>query len=478
MRQAFCKTAFFLLLTALGASCTHRRIYTSPVPEATDELFREGYGSDTATIADIPWYLFFDDPILVGLIEEGLANNSDMQVAYARISAAEANLRMAGAAFFPTLSLTAQVEEILTSNGTKGKKVLGYSTPQYTLGVSTSWEADLWGRLSATRRSQYAQFLNSLEYRELIRSSLVSNIATSYYTLLALDEQLDITRSTAGLLEKTVETIQALMDAGLQTGAAVQQSLAAYYAAAVTIPDLETQIYQSENALSVLLGRPPGPIERSLLSRQEEPQVLSYGIPAQALARRPDVRQAELALRSAFELTTAAKAAFYPTVSLSSGTLGYGASTLSRFFRPENLMADIIGQLAQPVFARGQLKGNLAVAQANQLEALVNFSQTVLDAGQEVSDLLFAYESSIRKNPVRANQIEALETAVDYTHELLVAGEVTYTEVLNAQQSLLSALLDRASDRLEQLQYRVELYRALGGGTEPRNDDPQPSRSY
>ncbi|MCC8087732.1 MAG: TolC family protein [Rikenellaceae bacterium] len=456
--------AIILILLSLS-SCSNRRIYTAPDIDA-GYLFREGPDTDTVTIADIPWQEFFTDRYLLEFIEEGLKNNSDMLTAYAAIQIAEANLDMARAAFFPTISLVGEVQETLLSNGTKGKKILGYSTPQYTLGISSTWEADIWGKLAAQRRSQYAQFLYSLEYRNLIQTSLISNIATSYYTLLALDEQLRITRETAELLWSTVETMAELMDAGIQNGAAVQQSLAAYYAAVVTIPDLETQIYQSENALSVLLRRNPGPVERSTLQEQDSAFVLHYGIPAQALSRRPDVKQAELSLRSAFELTTASRAAFYPTIALGIGSLvGYESTSLSHFFRPENILASILGQITQPIFAQRELKGNLKIAKTQQQEALITFCQTVLEAGQEVSDLLFSYRSSLSKNPIRANQIKSLETAVYFTQELLIAGEANYTEVLTAQQSLLSAQLDRTSDRLEQLQYRVELYKALGGGS-------------
>lgn len=457
---------FILIITILffGGGCRNTRIYSSPDVE-NEGLYRKSCINDTITIADIPWKDFFTDQLLTALIEEGLRNNSDMRIAYSRIRSAEATLRMARSAFFPTVNLVGEVQEAVVSNGTRGRNIFGYSTPQYNLGISSTWEADVWGKLAAQKRSQYANFLNSLEYRNLVQTSLISNIATSYYSLLALDRQLEITKETVELLWDTVETMAELMDAGLQNGAAVQQSLALYYAALVTVPDLETQIYQAENSLSVLLGREPGPIERSELEYQDSIAVIGYGIPAQMLARRPDVLQAELAFRSAFEMTTAARASFYPSVILGTGSIaGYNATSLSHFFKPENLFANIIGQITQPVFMRGQLKGNLTIAEAEQEEALITFSQTVLTAGKEVTDLLFAYNSSLSKNPVRDKQIKSLETAVYFTQELLVAGEANYTEVLTALQNLLSARLNHTSDILEQLQYRVELYRALGGG--------------
>lgn len=456
-----------ILIAATGLSaisCRHGRVYKSPAFD-TDSLVRDWYPTDTFSIADIPWQEFFTDPVLLGLIDEGVRNNTDIQVAYARIEAAEAELRMARQALFPNASVAAEVNETLTSDGTSGRKVLGYSSPQYSLGITSTWEADIWGKLSATKRSQYASFLNSLEYRNLIYSSLVANIATTYYSLLALDRQLEITENMAQVLDQTVRTMEALMEAGIQNGASVQQSRAVYYATVVTIPDIESSIRQTENSLSVLIGRGPGPIERTGLDSQDVVPLIHTGVPAQMLARRPDVRQAELTFRSAFELTSAARAAFYPSVTLGSGSfLGWTSTSFTDFFRPEKLMANIIGQLTMPLFAQGQLRGNLRVAEATQEEAFLNFRQTVLTAGQEVSDIIYSFSSSVTKNPIRTLQIDALETAVYFTQELLTAGEADYTEVLTAQQSLLSAQLNRVSDRLEQLQYGVQLYKALGGG--------------
>lgn len=232
-----------------------------------------------------------------------------------------------------------------------------------------------------------------------------------------------------------------------------------------SIPDLESQIRKMENSICAMLGRQPGTIVRSKISAQQYPTELTYGIPAQMLAKRPDVQQAELSFRSAFELTNAARASFYPTITLSSGSIGYGTTnTLSNFFKPENIFASILGGLTQPIFAKRQLTGNLKIAKAQQQEALLVFEQTVLQAGQEVTDILFSFSSSMKKNDTRERQIKACENSVYFTQELLKARDVNYTEVLTAEQNLLSAQLSRVDDRLEQLQCSVNLYRALGGG--------------
>ncbi len=449
--------------------CSVRNSYQS-VKVSPESYFRDG-NLQTATIADIPWRVYFNDPVLVSLIEEGIEENLDLESAVSAIRQAEATLAATRAAFFPQVSLAAQATHTRTSNGTDGKKVLGYTANDYTLAAAVSWEADIWGRLSRQNRAQYAAYLASVEYANLVTTSLIANIANSYYSLLALDRQLEITRNTAGVLAQTVRTMEALMKAGEQTGAAVQQSLAAYYSAVVTIPDLEASIRQTENSLSVLLGRMPGAIERSSIDLQQADTTFAHGLPMLSLARRPDVAQAEQQFRQEWELAGAARAAMYPSLTLGSGTssgssIGFSATTLSGFFKPENLIVNLIGGLAQPVFAVRQLRSAYEAARESQTQALLNFESTVLQAAEEVSNILYSYRSSLDKNPTREKQIEALQTAVYYTEQLLKAGEATYTEVLTAKQDLLSAQLNQVSDRLEQLQYSVTLYRALGGGVE------------
>jgi NodT family efflux transporter outer membrane factor (OMF) lipoprotein len=291
----------------------------------------------------------------------------------------------------------------------------------------------------------------------------VSNIATSYFTLLALDEQLSITRRTIVLLEESSATMQALMDAGQLNAAAVQQSKALLYSAQVSVPGLENRIRQMENALSVMTGHKPGPIERQNIRIQNLPDQIQSGVPAQLLSYRPDVKQAELNFRSAFEMKNAAQAALYPSLTLSANI---GTAMMENLFKPENIIINILGGITQPLFAGNQLRGQLKVARAQQEEALASFKKTLLAAGQEVSDILYAFESSRNKNDLRAKQIEALATSVYFTQELLKAGEANYTEVLSAEQNLLQAQLSQVSDKLEQIQAVVNLYRALGGGAE------------
>jgi NodT family efflux transporter outer membrane factor (OMF) lipoprotein len=456
-----------LAFLAIGfSSCrTYKNLPESPQAE-TQGIIRDGEENkgDTTTIGNIPWKEYFTDTKLQALIAEGLNTNIDLQIALNRIKQTEATLEMARAAFYPTLSAAAQVNHTRTSSADGGTKVLGYYSNVTSVGFSASWEADLWGKLSNQSKAKYAGYLNSFEYRDLVQTTLISNIAKAYYNLLALDEQLKITKKTIALLEKSTQTMADLKEAGQQNAAAVEQSKALLYNTQISIPQLESQIRKQENALSFLLGRTPTGIDRDSIATQTVSDRLDYGVPAQMLAKRPDVKQAELSFRSAYALTSVAKANFYPSFTISTANLGFAAGGFSDLFQPERVAAQIVAGLTQPIFYKRQLRGNLKIAQSQQEEALLYFKSVVLFAGQEVSDILYSYKASLSKNGYRDMQITSLTNAVDYTQELLTAGEANYTEVLTAQQSLLTARLNQVNDKLEQLTYSVSLYKALGGG--------------
>jgi len=470
MNKKYIKGAILLgLVASIGfTSCQVTNKYKSPEYDSED-LFRGEDPVDTTTIANIPWMQYFNDPNLQALIQEGIENNFDLQMAYTRIKQAEASLMMARSAYFPTVALAANVQQNRVSIGTDGKKdVLGNHTTDYSLGIAVSWEADIWGRMNRESRASYAQFLSSQAYKNLIQTSLIANIATSYYSLIALDEQLRITKEMISIQQESAITMEALMEAGMLNGAAVQQSRGLLYGTRASVPDLENQIVQMENSICQLVGRKPGPVLRTPIELQQVPLELKFGVPMQMLALRPDVQQAELSFRSAFELTNAAQASFYPSLSINNGTMiGFGTrNTLAQFFKPEHILANIVGGLTQPIFAKNQLRGQLKIRKAQQEEALLGFEKAVLDAGVEVSSIMSTYELSLRKNDDRQQQVNSLSTAVYFTQELLKAGEANYTEVLTAEQSLLQASLNQVSDKLQQLQATVNLYRALGGGVE------------
>lgn len=448
------------------ASCKSNRNIASPEMD-TQSLYRDADTAtlDSVTIADIPWQTYFGDADLQALIEEGIANNYDLQMAQMRIDQASAALMMSRAALYPTLSAGIQSNQQRISTGADGTKVLGYSAPSSInqVGFSASWEIDVWGKLRNQKRAKAIAFQNSQEYKTLIQTNVIASIANSYYSLLALDEQLRVMLETIELLTSNAETMKYMKEAGMQTAAAVESSNAALFGAQLSVPVLESQIKKQENAISALLGRNPGTITRAKIADGATPAALAIGVPAQLLSRRPDVIQAELAFRQAYALTGAAKASLYPSFNINSASLGF-AGDFSNMFNPEHIAGSMLASVMQPIFFKKQLRGNVKIAEAQQEETLLNFKNTVLKAGQEVSSILDNYQSSLKKNNLRQQQVEALTNALDFTQELLSAGEANYLEVLNAQSGLLTAQLNQVNDKLEQMTYTVSLYKALGGG--------------
>jgi outer membrane protein, multidrug efflux system len=452
--------SFVSLLIVLLASCKVTQTYQSPEAQ-TEGLFRDTNNADTNSMAGLSLNDVFTDTILQRLIRQGINRNLNLQVAYTRIQQAQAYYQQSGDAFLPTLNANASVTESKLSDA-QGFGIRTNAT-QLQLGLSSSWEADIWGRLSSSRRASFANLLQTEAAARAVQTGVVSAIASFYYALLALDQQLVITEQTVRNWDTTVTTMRALKEAAIVTEAAVVQSEAQRYAAEVTIPDIRQNIKETENALSILLGNPPGAIPRSRLEDQRSLDVLHTGVPAQLLANRPDVQQAETSYRNAFELTNVARTAFYPSL-LITGSAGLSSLTLSNFLDPSSLAASIGAGLTQPIFNRRLNRTNLAVAKAEQQAAQLTFQNTLLVAGQEVSDAISLHRTALDKMNVRSNQITALNRSVEYTKELLRNGFANYNEVIIARQSLLAAELGSVNDKLQQLQATVNLYRSLGGG--------------
>ncbi|WP_285056951.1 efflux transporter outer membrane subunit [Pedobacter ginsengisoli] len=429
-------------------------------------LYRDNTVTDTTTIADLPWKTLFADQTLQTLIQQGLNENLDLKQAVERIKIAEAALLQSKAAFLPSLSADVSVTDAKQSkaalNFPPGVNI-NTETQTYRAQLSTSWEADIWGKLSSSKRAAYASLLQTDAAKRAVQTQLIANIANIYYNLLALDKQLAITEQTVGIREKDVETMKSLKEGAVVNGAAVVQSEANLYAAQVTIPDLKRSIREGENALSILLGKGPGGIERSNLDAQMAYSSLQTGVSAQLLQNRPDVQAAEFAFRAAFENKNVARTYFYPALTL---TANGGLSSLDvKNFFDNSIFYNLIGGLTQPIFNKGQNKVRLRTAEAQQQQAFYSFQQTLLTGGQEVSNALYAYQTAAEKEATRAKQIAALTKAVDFTKELLRYSSATnYTDVLTSEQSLLAAQLSSINDRLQKLQAVVNLYRALGGG--------------
>ena len=444
-------------LLLLGA-CTVAKPYVQPAGITSSQLFRDSLTTDTTNIASLPWKEIFSDTILQSLIQEGIQNNFDLQIANARIKAARADFKQSRLALLPGLDANA------------GATFQKYPSDQvgpaesYQLSLTASWEADIWGKLSSTRRAYLAALLQSEAYKKAVQTQLVADIASNYYLLLAYDAQLNITEKTVANRIKEVAAVRLLKESNVVTGAAVVQSEANRYSVEITIPDLKQQIRETENAISILLGRNPDIVLRSSLNDQSINSRLATGVPAQLLANRPDVQEAELQLRKSLEVENVARTYFYPSLNITA-TGGMSSSSLAQLFNPVSFFAGITGGLLQPVFNKGQNKQRLAVAQAAREEYLATFRQKILIAGQEVSNALYSYKAAVDKQLLRTQQIAFLQKSVDYTRELLKYSSATnYTDVLTSEQSLLAGQLNSINDKLQQLTALVTLYRSLGGG--------------
>lgn len=447
-------SAVSFIFTSCGAVTTN---YQRPDIN-TQSLYRDVKTTEADTVSALPWRSMFNDAILQKLIEEGLSNNLDLQIAVARIKQAEAGFIQSRLAFFPNLTVNG------TATFTRNKTNNAVSTSElYQLSLTSDWEIDIWAKLTSAKRAELAALLESEANRNAVITTLIADIANSYYSLLALDAQLGITQKTIEIRIADVNTMKELKESAVVTGAAVVQSEANRYAAEITIPDIKQNIRIIENSLSILLGRPPDSVKRATLEEQNISEVIQTGVPSQLLSNRPDVMQAEYAFRYAFEITNVARAYFYPALTITASE-GISDGKINSLFNPGTVIGNLIGGLTAPIFNQGLNTARLETASAKQEEAMLNYKKALLTAGGEVSDALFAYKTAAEKIEVRKKQIASLEKSVDYTKELLIFGTANYTEVLTAEQNLLSAKLSQVTDRLQQLQSTVALYRSLGGG--------------
>lgn len=457
------KQIIAMCATALLSSCHIYKAYERPESIDVSGLYRDPVStvdtlvSDTANIGNLPWKELFKDPKLQALIEEGLANNVDMQTAIHRVEDAKILLTAARLSFLPSINLAPQ--GTATTIGA-GEYVKAYSTP-----LVASWELDLFGKLLNASRNQKVVYLQSQYAEQAVRSQLIGGIANIYFTLLMLDRQVEITTETVAIYKENVRAMEAMKVAGMANEAAVTQMRAVYHQVSASLINLKRQVREVENSLSVLLAKAPQSIERGTLEEQEMPDEIMAGIPLQLLENRPDVKIAEMTLASAYYRTNQARAAFYPGLNIT-GMAGWTNGSGVTVSNPGEFLFQAMASLSQPIFNNGKLVANLKVSKSEEKIAQMNYQQTILEAGKEVSDALHLYEATGKKLVEDKAQIAQLEKAVEYTSALFQSGQSTYLEILSAQQSLLSAELTEVSDYVQRMQAVISLYSAVGGGRE------------
>lgn len=452
-----------MCVAAMMSSCHIYKAYDRPEAITTSGIYRDPasatdtLASDTTNMGNLPWKEVFRDAKLQALIEEGLNNNVDVQAAALRVKEAKVMLTSAKLSYLPSINIAPQ--------GTATSMDDGNYVKAYKLPTVASWEFDLFGKILNSKRGQKVAYQKSQYSQQAVRSSIICGIANIYYSLLMLDRQVAITTETSDIYKENVRVMEAMKTAGMTTEAGVAQMRAASNQVDASLIDLKRQVRETENSLAILLGRAPQTIERTTLDEQVMPEKLMAGVPLQLLENRPDVKMAEMTLAAAYYSTNQARAAFYPGLTIT-GTAGWTNGSNISVSNPGVFLMQAMASLAQPIFNKGKLIANLKVTKAEEKIAQMNYQQTILKAGKEVSDALFLFDCQNKKLENDKVRVEQLNKAVIATKALFQSASATYLEVLTSQQSLLSAQLSEVADNFQRIQAVINLYSAVGGGRE------------
>ena len=461
------RTASLALVAITLQSCIATKKYERPEITIEENFRTENIATDSLSMASLPWNEVFTDSKLQEYISYGLDNNMDIRTAIQNIEAAEAYATQGKMGYYPTLNIGANYTHSVNSINTQFGRILGQRQrlDQFDITANLGWEADIWGKITSQKNALKASFLQSVTAHQAVKTQLISSIATSYYQLLALDEQKKFTEETIINRTNSLATNMALKEAGVVTEVAVRQTEAQLINAKGLLLDIENNIKLQENILCLLLGDMPHAIERSTLAEQNLSIDPKIGVPAQLLANRPDVAAAEFAVMNTFEMTNVARAAFYPTLRITAAG-GLQSVDASKLFDPTSFFANIVGGLAAPIFNRGQIRTDYKVSQTNQEKALINYQKAIYTASKEVSDALYTYEAMDKKIVLKEQEAANYLKAVEYSTELLNNGMASYIEVLTANESALNAQLSIATTKYTKLAAAVQLYKALGGGVQ------------
>jgi NodT family efflux transporter outer membrane factor (OMF) lipoprotein len=458
-----------LLLTVFLASCKVTKEYQRPELGLPD-TYRQVAFADTATIADLEWKRFFADTTLQALIERGIAYNYDLQLAVGRIDIAQQRAKQARLLQLPRIDLNIGGQYNRPSsnslNGISASNFLGSKhIENYVAGFTLTWEADIWGKIRSQQKATLAEYLQTQEAKNAVQTRLVADIARGFYNLLMLDKQLEVARHNLELSDNTLKLTKLLKDAGEVNSLSIQQAEAQRESVALLIPQLEQDIAIQENNLQTLTGQMPAPVARKVqLTEIQTEDSLSTGVPAALLARRPDVRAAELSVLIANANLGVAQASMYPSLAISAGT-GIESFRASNWFNiPGSLFGIAAGTIARPVFARRQLKTNLEVAKIEREQSVTEFRQSVLNAVGEVSNALVQTQKLKEQESIANHQVDILKQAITNAQMLYQSDMANYLEVITAQGNALQAELNLAYIRSQSLTARVDLYRSLGGG--------------
>ncbi|HEY8228778.1 MAG TPA: efflux transporter outer membrane subunit [Pyrinomonadaceae bacterium] len=474
--------ANFSILSTIGKSVVSLLLVVStltsvvaqdkyPTPTVlTPEHFRSGEPGPTAeqnSIGDLKWFEVFKDPDLQSLVRTAMIQNYDLRAAVERINAARANLGLARSEQFPQFEASTDLTTTrnsrngqFTSNG-QANRSRSFGSVFLNL---LNFELDIWGRLRQQTKAARAELRASEADRKAVMTIVVSDVATGYFSLLELDNELDIAKRTLAAREESLLLIKLQQQGGVSTMLEVREAEQLVLQASETIPNTQRLIEQTENQISFLLGNNPGPIRRGRsLAQQEELPAVPPGLPSMLLERRPDIKAAEENLVAQRALVSAARKAYFPRISLT-GLLGFQSNQLSSLFTQPSGVWSFVPQITQPIFTAGRLKSGVKSAQAQRELAVVQYQATIQNAFREVSDALIAYQ---KVKEIRTQQEQLVATLRDRSHLAYLrykGGVDTLLNALDADRDLFNAELDLAQTKRNELLSLVQLYKALGGG--------------
>ena len=446
-----------LLLTSCGLYNKYERpdVDTKGLVRDTVSLTDTLAVADTTSFGNLPWRSLFTDPQLQTLIQQGLDNNPDLLNAALNVHMVNEALKIAKLAFLPSVAISPQ--------GTLSSFDGAAATKSYTLPVTASWNVDLFGNLLSAKRSAQMQLIATKDYQTVVRCNVISAIANLYYTLLMLDRQIEIVSDMELLTKDTWDKMKFMHDNRVgYRSTAVQSAEAAYYQVQTQKIDLQLQVREMENSLSLLLGQPGQAIPRGRFEGQYLPSEFSTGVGIQMLANRADVHANEMALAQCFYDVETARSRFYPSITVS-GTAAF--TNNNGTVNPGKWLLNAVGSLVQPIFQHGQIVAGLKVAKDKYEQAFNTWQNSVYKAGNEVSNALASYNSYADKVELDGKRVAVLKKNVEDTRKLMESStNTTYLEVISAQSNLLNAEINEVSDQFNKMQSVINLYQALGGG--------------
>lgn len=452
------------LMAVAFSSCHIYKKYDLPVEESQlvgDYKKAMETQVDSTSLPYLGWEKIFQDPKLQSLIRLALANNKDLKNAKLNVDIARAQLKGAKLSYFPAVSISPN-----GGTATYGGNKMDWTDMNwsYTIPLSVSWEIDAFAKILNRKRSAQMSYEMTQEYEQAVHSQIVCGVASVYYSLVMLNQQLDLTKRTCEIWTEQVETMELLKEAGRTNEAAVVQSRANLYNIQSSVPTLEESIHQLQNTLSLLLNSYPQHWDVTSQLDFTIPEQIINGIPVSYLAVRPDVRAAERSMAAAYYTTNSARAAFYPSLIISAQG-GFTNLIGSMIKNPGEWFLQLAGQLTAPIFSRGQNIATLEAAKAQQKQALNNFEYAVLSASSDVSNALVSYNKNVERLKFLELQVDQLEKSVEYTNELFMYNQsTTYLEVLTARSSLLNAQLACIANWHERAAALISLYQSVGGG--------------